>query len=324
LALALDSMSSGDWLAFESFAAAFLAPEFPSLRTPASPHGDRGRDGQMYVVSEDPNTVVQYSVAQDWNAKIRATVNRLKETMPATRTLIYATNQVIGPDADKLVGELRRNNGVSLDIRDRNWFVERESRFNWVHPWPSNLAQHFLFIWFWGIPAVGVLGAIVMLLYTSQVPSEVRWSTFGTAVVIAASAYFTGGIVGFLFGIPRTVQGSARSERVTQYQGNTNLEQVSDWLTKIIVGVGLVQIGHIVPALSKLAESMKAPLGGLPSSGAFGLGLVINYAAIGFLFFYLWSRSLFARELEEYNTPQQQNNINKSAQSTDSSSEPPT
>jgi hypothetical protein len=92
LALALDSMPSSDWLAFESFAAAFLAPEFPSLRTPASPHGDRGRDGQMYVVSEDPNTIVQYSVAQDWNAKIRATVNRLKETMPATRTLIYVTN----------------------------------------------------------------------------------------------------------------------------------------------------------------------------------------------------------------------------------------
>ena len=63
------------------------------------------------------------------------------------------------------------------------------------------------------------------------------------------------------------------SKGITQYQGNTNLEQVSDWLTKIIVGIGLVQIGHIVPALSKFAESMKAPLGGLPSSSAFGLGV---------------------------------------------------
>src|SRR5215472_7096649 len=97
LALALERMSSGDWLDFERFAAEFIAPEFPSLRTTASPHGDRGRDGQMYVVEEDPNTVVQYSVAQDWAAKIRATVNRLKETMPSTRTLIYATNQIIGP-----------------------------------------------------------------------------------------------------------------------------------------------------------------------------------------------------------------------------------
>jgi hypothetical protein len=176
----------------------------------------------------------------------------------------------------------------------------------------------------WGIPAVSVLGVGVMLVYTSQVPNGVRWSAFATAVVIAGSAYFTGGIVGFLFGIPRTVQGSAPSERVTRFQGNTNLEQVSDWLTKIIVGVGLVQIGHIVPALSKLAESMKAPLGGLPSSGAFGLGLAILYVSIGFLFFYFWSRSLFVRELGEYNTLQPQNGINESAQSTDSPSEPPT
>src|SRR6202043_965823 len=98
---------------------------------------------------------------------------------------------------------------------------------------------------------VCALGVGVMLVYASQVPSGVRWSAFGTALVIAGSAYFTGGIVGFLFGIPRTVQGSAPSEKASQYKTNTNLEQVSDWLTKIIVGIGLVQIGHIVPALSK-------------------------------------------------------------------------
>src|SRR5579859_1917281 len=126
LALALETMSSGDWLAFERFAAEFLTPEYPSLRTTASPHGDRGRDGQMYVVDEDPNTVVQYSVAKDWNDKIGATIRRLKETMPAIRSLIYATNQVIGPDADDLVSRLRRDERISLDIRDRNWFVDRE------------------------------------------------------------------------------------------------------------------------------------------------------------------------------------------------------
>ena len=203
--------------------------------------------------------------------------------------------------------------------------VRRSSRrFDWASLWPSNLPQHFLFIWLWGIPTICGLGVGVMLIYTSQVPSGVRWSAFATAVVIGGAAYFTGGIVGFLFGIPRTVHGSAASGRVTQYQGNTNLEQVSDWLTKIIVGVGLVQIGHIVPALSKFAESMKAPLGGLPSSAAFGLGLAIGYTSLGFLFFYLWSRSLFARELGDDNTLQQQNSINESAQLTDSSSEPPT
>jgi hypothetical protein len=128
-ALALERLSSGDWLDFERFAAAFLAPEYPSLRTTASPSGDRGRDGQMYSVEEEPHTVVQYSVAQDWASKIRATIKRLAETIPSTRTLIYATNQIIGPAADDLVSEVRRQHSIALDIRDRNWFVEREDTY---------------------------------------------------------------------------------------------------------------------------------------------------------------------------------------------------
>lgn len=155
-------------------------------------------------------------------------------------------------------------------------------RFNWLSLRPSTLPQLLIFSWLWSIPFIGILGAGIILIYASQVPSGVRWSVLGTALVIGGSAYFTGGFVGFLFGVPRTVQGSARSKRDTQFQGNTNLEQVSDWLTKIIVGIGLVQIGHIVPALSKLADSMKAPLGGQASSAAFGLGLAIFYALLGF------------------------------------------
>ena len=75
------------------------------------------------------------------------------------------------------------------------------------------------------------------------------------------------------------------------------LEQVSDWLTKIIVGVSLVEIGRVIPALAKLVEILKAPLGGQPSSAAFGLGVVIASALTGFFFFYLWTREEFWLEL---------------------------
>ena len=168
----------------------------------------------------------------------------------------------------------------------------------------TSIPQLFSFNWLYTIPIIGILSVLGILIYASQVPSGVRWSTFAAAVAIGTAAYFAGGLVGFLFGIPRTVQGPAPTG-VTDYQANTNLEQVSDWLTKIIVGLGLVQIGHIIPALSKFAESIKAPLGGQPSSGAFGLALTISYALLGFFYFYLWSRSLLARELGIYNTPQQ-------------------
>jgi len=169
--------------------------------------------------------------------------------------------------------------------------------FNWLNLGRTTRPELFIFSWLWSIPIMFVAGVVVVLIYSSQIPSGVRWSVFGTAIAIGSAAFFIGGMTGFLFGIPRTVQGSAPSQGLTQYQGNTNLEQVSDWLTKIIVGIGLVQIGHIVPALSKLARSMKGPLGGQPSSGAFGLGLAITFAFLGFLYYYLWARLLFVREL---------------------------
>ena len=145
------------------------------------------------------------------------------------------------------------------------------------------------FSWLWAIPIVSAFGICGTLIYITQVPSVVRWSVFATALALAGAAFFTGGIVGFLFGIPQPVRGSATSTGNVQRNANTNLYQVSDWLTKIIVGVGLVEIGRSLPVLTKLAQSMKVPLGGQASSAAYGLGLTITYAVLGFFFLYLWS-----------------------------------
>lgn len=159
------------------------------------------------------------------------------------------------------------------------------------------IAPDLTFSWLWIIPSICVFGVALILIYAIQLPSGVRWGAFVVGVVIGSSAFLIGGLVGFLFGIPRTVQSSTPSTGDTQYQGNTNLEQVSDWLTKIIVGVSLVEIGRVIPALAKLAEILKAPLGGQPSSAAFGLGVVIASALTGFFFFYLWTREEFWLEL---------------------------
>ena len=151
--------------------------------------------------------------------------------------------------------------------------------------------------WFWAVIVLCAIGVGSTLIYTSQVPGGVRWSVFGTALALSAAAFLAGAIPGFLFGIPHTVQGATSSTGEAQYQGNTNLEQVSDWLTKIIVGIGLVQIGRVLPALGRLASNLRAPLGGQASSAAFGLGTAISYALLGFFFVYLWSRVVFTPQL---------------------------
>lgn len=156
--------------------------------------------------------------------------------------------------------------------------------------------------WVVVIPVLCGIGAIIALIYITQVPGAVRWSAFGLALALAAASTLVGGIVGFLFGIPLTNQKNSQNSGEStngSLKANTGLEQVSDWLTKIIVGVGLVQLGHALPALGRLAKSLNAPLGGIASSSAFGLALALYFAVLGFLFGYLWSREILPGEFAE-------------------------
>lgn len=126
LTLALEQLKSSDWRTFELFAAEYIAVQYPSLRTMAASHGDKGRDGEIYVPDEQETVAVQYSVTADWNEKIKATIARLSGTFPAVKVLMYATNQSIGPKADALKESLRINDGIFLDVLDNSWFIERE------------------------------------------------------------------------------------------------------------------------------------------------------------------------------------------------------
>lgn len=125
LELSLELLKPSDWKLFEDLASDFLAPEFPSLRTLATPSGDGGRDATLFRMENEDATAFQYSVAEDWAAKIRRTVTRLDEAQPGkTRVLVYLTNQLIGAKADELRRSLATK-GLHLDVRDRSWFLER-------------------------------------------------------------------------------------------------------------------------------------------------------------------------------------------------------
>ena len=102
----------------------------------------------------------------------------------------------------------------------------------------------------WSNPLVIAIagGLVAVLVYAWS--REQTLSAIAVGLLVSGSALAVGAVVGFLFGIPRAVlepqnQSSAMSRFETAYQVNTNLEQISDWLTKIIVGVTLVQIGKI-------------------------------------------------------------------------------
>jgi hypothetical protein len=121
LRFSLKNLNSSDWEAFEQLASAYLAQEFPELRTIAGV-GDGGRDAVFFGPVE--GVVVQYSIQADWEQKIRRTLARLREQAIPCHFLIYASNQQIGARVDKIRAELLLQ-GIALDVRDITYFVDR-------------------------------------------------------------------------------------------------------------------------------------------------------------------------------------------------------
>ena len=161
-----------------------------------------------------------------------------------------------------------------------------------------------------------LIGSFGIILYASQATQWKQFlSIFGIALMIAGASLFSGGLLGFLFGIPRSLQQQGKPEENSQnkpeegeskdeknragYGANTNLEQISDWLTKILVGVGLTQITSLPTALQSYAEYTSISLGNFPGNKIFALVLLIYFLICGFLIGYLWTRLALAPALRQ-------------------------
>ena len=121
---ALEKLEHSDWDAFEKLSSAFLATDFPDLRTMAHSSGDGGRDSELFTTEKQKIIAFQYSVQKDWKDKINKTVRRIATEFPDVRLITYLTSQQIGAQADEIKKELL-GKGYSLDVRDRSWFLER-------------------------------------------------------------------------------------------------------------------------------------------------------------------------------------------------------
>lgn len=127
-----------------------------------------------------------------------------------------------------------------------------------------------------------------------------------TFLGVAGAALLGGIAFGFLFGIPRAekITPNEQTDRNSNgrnfYSDNTNLEDISDWLTKIIVGLTLVKFNTILGWLKSAALSMGATLSGKkPCTDdctgyfVFSYSIIILYFIAGLGASYLWTRIYF-------------------------------
>lgn len=148
------------------------------------------------------------------------------------------------------------------------------------------------------LTAMLLCGWIIILIFafSTTTPGPV----LSVATMVATASLLAGLFFGFLFGIPRTLQrsdddssapktGKSKDDKST-YRPNTNLEQISDWLTKILVGAGLTQISNLRQALADLGKNLATGLGNSDNGSVFAIATFLSFAIDGFLIGYLWTR----------------------------------
>jgi hypothetical protein len=159
----------------------------------------------------------------------------------------------------------------------------------------------------WGaIPAAAAATAVILLGLIGIVGYSTQYSPAAKAAALASVAgligratLLGGGLLGFVFAIPRSLQEARSNVGPPGYGSNTNLEQISDWLTKILVGVGLTQLREIPGQIQRLVAYLAPGLGGDTNSQAFTLALLTYFSVAGFLLGYLSTRLLLGQALRQ-------------------------
>ena len=183
----------------------------------------------------------------------------------------------------------------------------------------NNDGLEFLMWTMWVGLGLGLIAIIFVTLCSPQ------WALLGLAVLIVLAAFAAGAFFGFLFGVPQVLSGegkgvSAQTTTTPPTNGattnadnnssdatsgarllksNTNLEKISNWLTTLIVGATLTQIGSLDKYLSAFRDFLSTYAAVVPvTRGAATAGLipavgpilVIFGVVCGFLFMYLNTR----------------------------------
>jgi hypothetical protein len=142
-----------------------------------------------------------------------------------------------------------------------------------------------------------IIGSNALLINAS------RWDHWEYGVVakaigygtLVAGAFFVIGILlGFLFGLRPTSAPQSSSTRPHPY---TNLEEIADWLTKIILGAGLIELKNLQNPIKDFAAFVARGVDPLPpnkhsdpGSPAIALAIMGFFASSGILYGYLWTR----------------------------------
>ncbi|MBR0715069.1 M48 family metallopeptidase [Bradyrhizobium liaoningense] len=171
--------------------------------------------------------------------------------------------------------------------------------------------------YFFGFAIAGFIA-----LFLGTFPSR-GWDSLrivALSIVFACASTVCGWLLGLLFGIPRTLSrpqaapaptpqpgaapGQAPAAAAPTSRVNTNLEDISDWLTKTLVGVGLTQLYFVPHYLWQAAEKINNAGFRWDGSGQLlAIALFLYFALGGFWLGYVGTRTILTKLLDTIDGP---------------------
>jgi hypothetical protein len=115
----------------------------------------------------------------------------------------------------------------------------------------------------------------------------------GYGILIAGSAFISGVLAGYLFGLRPTDNSKNSANQPSSPPPQTNLVEIADWLTKIILGAGLVQLTRLPHPIWLFAVTMADGVvaGTLETANPpMALAIMGFFSTCGLLYGYLWTR----------------------------------
>lgn len=115
------------------------------------------------------------------------------------------------------------------------------------------------------------------------------------AILIALATFIVGFFTGTLFGMPKR-----NSVNEGDYTLNNSLVEISDWLTKIIVGLGLVNLKQVPKYLMSLGKYVSDASNSKGQSlDVFAMSIVVYFAIFGLYIGYNYMRLILSQKYKQ-------------------------
>ncbi len=175
-------------------------------------------------------------------------------------------------------------------------------RFSWLH----SLTR--VTTWLGLLTLAMLLGGTAWIwIYAFSTPGS-HWSYIGVGMLTGMAALLTGFLAGFLVGVPKVVSSGQVHVSGNVFSPSTNLAEISDWLTKLLLGAGLVSLSHLGAPVSKLINDVAGGLHGptsepsvIQSAKVIAGSVMIGFTVLGILGGYIVTSTWYQKKISELN-----------------------